>query len=194
MKATTAEDIWTQSICDILREENLGENIYVDVLTKIPYALEVFSFSTDFGVRTDSLTETTFQTDMVIYEKKAERIIPRVVIEAKIKSVTTHDAITYSQKALYHKNVIPFLRYGIMLGDRKDYALPGRLFRHGTNFDFLFSFQGAIPSNKEKEAFIAMLKKEIDYSRQMEYVLGSSRKRSRKKYFLLQKEFHLEEK
>ncbi|GAI54911.1 unnamed protein product, partial [marine sediment metagenome] len=57
-------------------------------------------------------------------------------IEGKINSVTTHGAITYSQKASTHKNVHPYLRYGILLGNRKHYPLPGRLFRHGAYFDF----------------------------------------------------------
>ncbi|GAB4286004.1 MAG: hypothetical protein Kow0081_4020 [Candidatus Dojkabacteria bacterium] len=62
-------------------------------------------------------------------------------IEAKINSVTTHDAITYSQKAQTHKNVHSYLRYGILIGNRKDYALPGRLFRHGQHFDFMLSWK-----------------------------------------------------
>lgn len=95
--------------------------------------------------------------------------------------------------AAYHKNVIPFVRYGIMLGARKKYPLPGRLFRHGTNFDFLFSFVDYQPTDKELDTFIEMLKKEILYSHKIEEILFNSRSRSRKRYYMLQKEFHLEE-
>jgi len=130
---------------------------------------------------------------MVIYEKVDEKIIPRVIVESKVGTVTTHDAITYSHKAMYHKNVIPFVRYGIMLGARETYPLPGRLFRHGTNFDFLFSFVDYEPSEKEVATFVDMLKKEITYSRQIEEILSNSRSRGRKRYYMLQKEFHLEE-
>jgi len=94
---------------------------------------------------------------------------------------------------MYHKNVIPFVRYGIMLGAREKYPLPGRLFRHGTNFDFLFSFVDYQPTDKELDAFIEMLKKEILYSHKIEEILFNSRSRSRKRYYMLQKEFHLEE-
>lgn len=134
------ENAWTKSICDLLQNQGLGENIYIDVLKKIPYALEISSFNEEWEADTESLDETVFETDMVVYEKVDEKIIPRVIVESKVGSVTTHDAITYSHKAMYHKNVIPFVRYGIMLGARETYPLPGRLFRHGTNFDFLFSF------------------------------------------------------
>ena len=71
--------------------------------------------------------------------------------------------------------------------------MAGRLFRHGTNFDFLFSFVGYEPTSHEKEVFIEMLKKEILYSQQFEEILSTNRNRNRKRYFMLQKEFHLEE-
>jgi len=185
------ENDWTNIICDILKEQNLGKNIFVETFRKIPYAFEVNSFTSDWNI--DKYDATLFETDMIIYEKVSDRIVPRVIIESKVDSVTTHDAITYSHKASYHKNVIPFVRYGIMCGNRGTYPLPGRLFRHGTNFDFLFSFVGYEPTNKEKEVFVEMLRKEIKYSQQFEEILNNSRSRNRKRYFMLQKEFHLME-
>ena len=187
------ENDWTKRICDLLLQQGLDDNIYVDVLKKIPYAFEISSFNDEWDVDANSFEKTSFETDMVVYEKAEGKNIPRVIIESKVGTVTTHDAITYSHKAMYHKNVIPFVRYGIMLGARETYPLPGRLFRHGTNFDFLFSFVGYEPSEKEITAFVDMLKREIIYSRQIEEILSNSRSRGRKRYFMLQKEFHLEE-
>ena len=187
------ENDWTKSLCDIIKEHGIGENIYIDVLKKIPYAFEVSAFDEDWKVDEESLCETSFETDLVVYEKNNGKIIPRVIIESKVGTVTTHDAITYSHKAMYHKNVIPFVRYGIMLGAREQYPLPGRLFRHGTNFDFLFSFVDYQPTEKEMDMFIQMLKKEIGYSHRIEEILFNSRSRNRKRYYMLQKEFHLEE-
>lgn len=185
------ENDWTKLICETLRSQNLEENIYIDTLKKIPYAYEIKAFTDDWDI--DEYEQTLFETDMVVYEKNGDKIIPRVIIESKLESVTTHDAITYSHKASYHKNVIPFVRYGIMCGNREHYPLPGRLFRHGTNFDFLFSFVGYEPSDEEKEVFVEMIKKEIQYSRQLEEILSNSRSKNRKRYFMLQKEFHLKE-
>ncbi len=187
------ENDWTKSLCDIIEAHGIGENIHIDVLKKIPYAFEVSAFDEDWNVDEESLCETSFETDLVVYEKNNAKIIPRVIIESKVGTVTTHDAITYSHKAMYHKNVIPFVRYGIMLGAREKYPLPGRLFRHGTNFDFLFSFVDYEPTEKELYMFIEMLKKEIVYSHKIEEILFNSRSRSRKRYYMLQKEFHLEE-
>ena len=109
-------------------------------MKKISYALEYIEFDENLdGVKTNV---QEFVTDLLIYEKLNNSIKPRVIIESKIQSVTTHDAITYSYKAQCHKNVIPYLWYGIMLGNRGEYPLPGRLSRHGTNFDFLLNFKG----------------------------------------------------
>ena len=187
------ENDWTRSLCEIIKAHDIGENIYIDVLKKIPYAFEVSAFNEDWKVDEESLCETSFETDLIVYEKSNGNIITRVIIESKVGTVTTHDAITYSHKAMYHKNVIPFVRYGIMLGARETYPLPGRLFRHGTNFDFLFSFVDYQPTEKELDMFIQMLKKEIVYSHKIEEILFNSRSRTRKRYYMLQKEFHLEE-
>ncbi len=186
------ENEWTKSICEMLQEQKFGSEIFIDVLRKIPYAFEISSFSEEWKIQNDSFNDKSFETDMVIYEKKDNKIIPRVIIESKIGTVTTHDAITYSHKAIYHKNVIPFVRYGIILGERGTYPLPGRLFRHGTNFDFLFSFINYVPTENEKQKFVEMLKKEILYSRQIEEILSNSRSKGRQRYYMLQKEFHLE--
>lgn len=191
-KLIKKEDMWTKSICEILRPE-LDENVYVDIFTKIPYAYEISHFDENWNVDNLDINEADYETDMVIYEKDGNKIIPRVIVESKIERISTHSAITYSQKAISHKNLIPFLRYGIMIGDRGDKALPGRLFRHGKNFDFLFSFSGEVPTDKEKDMFVSMIKKEIEYSREMEYILSNSKRHNKKRYFMLQKGFHLEE-
>ena len=50
-----------------------------------------------------------YETDILIFEKfDKKRWKPRIIIETKINSVTTHDAITYSQKAQTHKYVHPY--------------------------------------------------------------------------------------
>lgn len=65
---------------------------------------------------------------------------------------------------IYVINITPYLRYGIMIGGRERYPLPGRLFRHGTNFDFMFSFVGTDPTNAEWKSFKEMILSEVEYS------------------------------
>lgn len=184
------ENQWTSSIKKLLTKAKLGKNICCDTLVKVPYAQEILSYNLDFTEKKESTI--AFETDLLIYEK-TDIIKPRVIVEAKIDTVTTHDAITYSYKAQSHKNVTPYLRYGIMLGNRKHYPLPGRLFRHGTNFDFMISFREYELNENEISAFVKLIKREISYSKKLEEMIYTSRSQERKKYFMLQNELRLEE-
>jgi hypothetical protein len=110
------ENEWTTSIGELFQNSNMGDDIYFDTLTKVPYSQEILSYDLDFAENKES--KMTFETDLLVYEK-TDTIKPRVIIEAKSDNVSTHDAITYSYKAQNHKNVTLYIRYGIMLGNRK---------------------------------------------------------------------------
>lgn len=180
------ENEWTKSISELLNKEFNKSGLYVDVLKKIPYSQEILDYDENWNP--NYMEPTRFETDLIIYEKDDGKFIPRIIIESKLGNVSTHDAITYSTKAKEHKNITPFLRYGIMLGNRGEYPLPGRLFRHGTNFDFMISFKTTNPSKIEKEAFSELIKKEISYSKKLEEMLHNSRNKARKRYFVVQKQ------
>ena len=125
----------------------------------------------------DDADARPYRTDLAIIENIAEgRWRPRVVIEAKLTraekkspSVTTHDALTYSAKAATHRAVHPYLRYGIMLGNSS--LLPGRLYRHGAQFDFMFCFRTFDPSASELKGFADLLHDEVLASRKLEKLL-----------------------
>lgn len=185
------ENEWTKYICDKLQVFLKKNNLYAKTLQDIPYSQEIIDYSDNW--EPEYLCPSCFETDLVIFEKENGRIKPRVIVEAKLGKISTHDAITYSYKAEKHKNIMPFLRYGIMIGDRGDYPLPGRLFRHGTNFDFMFSFSDVEPSNGEWKSYKEMILKEVGYSRLMEEMLHESRKKDRKHYYMLQKQLFLKE-
>ncbi len=80
----------------MLQGVNLGDDIYFDTLNKVPYAQEVLSYNSDF--ERDEESTMDFETDLLVYEK-ADIIKPHIIIESKINSITTHDAITYIYKA-----------------------------------------------------------------------------------------------
>ena len=192
------ENEWAESICKLISSINLsfpGDHddveVKVETLRKLPYASEIIEYDNNFiALKQDNVK---FETDLLIYEKKENIIKPRIIIEAKLSRISTHDAITYSYKAQNHKNITPFIRYGIIIGKRKHFPLPGRLFRHGSNFDFMMSFIGEDPTIEEKETFTNMIKKELRYSRQFEEMLTNSRSSNRKRYYVMQKELRLEE-
>ena len=58
-----------------------------------------------------------FETNLCVFETVGSESvqIPRVVMEFK-KSLSTHDVLTYSAKAARHKQVYPYLRYGLVIG------------------------------------------------------------------------------
>lgn len=86
------------------------------------------------NVKKPSRGNSAFQTDLCVFEKLSEDVsIPRVVMEFKT-SITTHDVLTYSAKATKHKQVYPYLRYGIVASN--DSKVPGRLFTHNQSLDF----------------------------------------------------------
>ena len=60
--------------------------------------------------------------------------IPLVVIEVKFGRPTTHGILTYSAKATKHKEIYPYLRYGLVIGEVKKIAK--RFFTHNSGFDF----------------------------------------------------------
>jgi hypothetical protein len=77
---------------------------------KIPYSFEIISYKDNEPEETNPIK---YETDLIICQNLSENEWkPRIIIEGKLNSVTTHDAITYSQKAAIHINVHPFLRYG----------------------------------------------------------------------------------
>lgn len=111
---------------------------------------------------------------MRIRKKSSTVSIPRVVLEFKTK-ITTHDVITYSAKALKHKQVYPYLRYGIVASDHV--AVPGRLFTHNESLDFCGSV-GGLKGRKLREFFAFLLSAEVQASRRLEAIaFGSVRTR-----------------
>jgi len=176
------ETEWADSIAKKLDAEFRGVNVVSG--QKLMYANEIIEYTEEFP----EYNEMSYETDILVYEGNLERSWkPRVVIEAKIDSVTTHDAITYSQKSATHKYVHPYLRYGIFIGNRKDLPLPGRLFRHGAHFDFMLSCSKYTPEVHEWIEFKKIVKSEIEASKKLEEMIFNSRSRIRKKYFVVHK-------
>ena len=149
----------------------------------LPYGYEILEYKEDEPFVSKSIS---YETDLLVVEKvDANSWTPRVVVECKIDGVTTHDAITYSEKAFTHKRVHPYLRYGIILGNRGTYPLPGRLFRHGLYFDFMASWVSFEPTENEFEIFLKILIDETNASKSLQEMIYESRSSSREKYIAL---------
>ena len=175
-----SEKAWAESIVRLVGEKLRAEDssLFLSCGTKLSYAHEV----REYGENKPSLAHTAeYETDLLITENCGANIWkPRVVIEGKLGRVTTHDAITYSEKASTHKKVHPYLRYGIFIGDRKHNPLPGCLFRHGAYFDFMLSWVALEPSSSEMNVYLNLLLIEVEASRNLEEILYTSRSSKRR--------------
>ena len=183
------EKEWVRQITERLIGDLTDLDLRVEQGKKLPYAHEIVHYSASGR---PSPRVIAYETDILISERVSADIIkPRIIIEAKIRRVTTHDAITYSEKAADHKRVHPYVRYGIILGSRKHYPLPGRLFRHGANFDFMQSFKEFAPNIAEWDNFKKLIRTELQNSRLLEEIIYNSRSKNRMAFTSLQKMLNL---
>jgi hypothetical protein len=187
------EKEWVLSIINDIENElrRTDNNLRASAGHRLSYANEILSYNNS----NEPITQNSlgYETDILIFEQIDEVTWkPRIIIETKVGSVTTHDAITYSEKASKHKYVHPFLRYGILVSRREDYPLPGRLFRNGQNFDFMLSWKTYEADENERLRFFEILHDEINASKQLEEILFNSRKKNREKYTILHRPLRLE--
>jgi hypothetical protein len=109
--------------------------------------------------------QSAFETDLCIFERRAANLrIPRVVLEFKPR-LSTHDVLTYSTKARKHKQVYPYLRYGLVVAGHA--AVPGRFYTHNEALDFCLAVKG-LPARSLAATLGRLLKSEIACSRRLQ--------------------------
>ena len=167
----SGEQAWVESIKAHVEAALAEPGILVETRWRLPYAVHVTGYRAKRGKATlaDPVIKShEYQTDLLIAErlKGSTELVPRVVVEFKLGKVTTHDALTYSTKAGTHKNIHPYLRYGIVIGK---YAgpIPNRLIWHGHQFDFMVTLASEKPGDRDWERLIRLLKDEVQASRIM---------------------------
>jgi len=150
---------------------------------RLPYTHEVFAYGEQQG---SPPPDHSYQTDLLIRDVlSGERWVPRVVIECKLKSVTTHAILAYSAKACTHKQVHPYLRYGFLVGGHGRSEVPVRLFRHGAYFDFMVTWASSKATPRQWGAFVDMLVDEIEASRKVLMLLAKKRGAKEKGFSLV---------
>lgn len=106
--------------------------------------------------------QLAFQTDILVKKGK----IPLVVIELKVGSFSTHDVLTYSTKAIKHKEVYPYLRYGLVIGEKD--KVDKRFFTHNMGFDFAM----ALDNLNNAEELLEIIRTQLRASEDMLDILG----------------------
>jgi hypothetical protein len=117
------------------------------------------------GVDPESPTRgrSAFQTDLCVFEKTATREIPRVVLEFKV-GLSTHDILTYSAKAAKHKQIYPYLRYGVVVGSEP--TIRTKFFVHNGSLDFCIALS-QISHGSLENVMSRLVRAEVRASRQL---------------------------
>jgi hypothetical protein len=97
----------------------------------------------------------------------ADRVhIPRVVLEFK-SGISTHDVLTYSAKARKHKEVYPYLRYGLVASNVA--VVPERFFIHNEALDFFAALKDTEPTQLQ-DFFSDLIQREVKTSKKLEEI------------------------
>jgi hypothetical protein len=110
---------------------------------------------------------SAYQTDICICEKVNGIDLPRVAIEFK-GDITTHDVLTYSNKAGKHKQIYPWLRYGLIASKLE--SIPGRFFAHNENLDFFIAAKRHSVGPALSSLARTLIEKELKVSRILEEI------------------------
>jgi hypothetical protein len=161
------ERAWVETVKSDIEAVLAGKNITVETSHRLPYAAYVANYRSkpgELAVGEPVTKSHGYQTDLLIAERlgTAGDWVPRVVVEFKLGGVTSHDALTYSAKAATHKNVHPYLRYGIVIGGYRG-PVPQRLIRHGQHFDFMVTLASEKLTDTDRERLVGLLRDEVGF-------------------------------
>lgn len=179
------EDKWTRELLCPSLTESLPEKYVVECGKTLLYDVSVKSYKKVNGKYEANLFSNNsrghggYETDLLISEKIGENeFVPLVVCESKLEMITTHDLITYNNKAGEHKKLHKGLRYGVVIAECKQGGVTlQKIFNHGCeNFDFIFCFKGLVPTEQEWQEFSGIINHQIDEAEHVHLMLTSQKK------------------
>lgn len=181
---TRAEDLWTEKICELLKKELDSDKYVVSCFERVPYSVFMKGYKNgllDYEI-------LNYEVDLLVKEKRGNYEIPRLIVESKYNLISTHDVITYNDKAKCHKEIFCGLKYGIMIGKSHDKYVPSRMLSHGNDFDFMFIFEDDVPSAKEWKLFVDIVKRNLESANKYEDIIRDRRKQGKKKFYCIEKD------
>jgi len=174
----TNEKEWIEAVADRIRsdgqlEELDGISVRVGTGAKLPYTYEVLDLEANGASKNRAID---YQTDLLLYDQLDDGWwAPRVVIKCILGQVTSHNALAFSARAARHKHVHPYLRYGVLVGGKNLFSVPGvRMFRHGDRFDFAVSWLDEIASEADWALFAEILREEVQRSRTIQELFSTN--------------------
>jgi hypothetical protein len=163
------ERAWVEAVKQ--RISSYLPKLVVETSHRLPYALYISHYHNQ--AEPAMAEPSMYQTDLLIAERRHRSTdwVPRVVVEFKLGTITTHDALTYSAKAATHKSIHPYFRYGIVIGQHAG-PVPRRLIRHGQQFDFMLTLGSKLLSPGDRDRLCILLRQEVRASQEIERLLS----------------------
>ena len=135
---TYNEDNTAEKLAKKIREQ-LEEKYVVECKYNICYMAKIIGYNNK-GIPVFEEADGKkykYQTDICIFKNQKDLLIPIIIIETKLGTYTTHDVITYCNKASDHKRFHNNLKYGFVVMDPKEKCFQQRrFFAHNDSFDF----------------------------------------------------------
>jgi hypothetical protein len=187
----TSEIEWVKSIAERMNSADQltqveGISVGVGTGAKLPYRHRLLG---NQGKGSSNRNVSAYETGLLLYDQLENGWwVPRVVIECKLKGVTSNDTFTFDFLAATHKHRHQYLRYGVLIGDMSDNSLPVRPFRHGYYFDFMIGWEKEAANQLEWGSFLAILTEEIMVSRQIQELSGASLSQSETRYSIVHRQ------
>ncbi len=118
--------------------------------------------------------QSAFETDVTIFAKKLGVEVPFIILEVK-DNISSHDIITYSNKAKRHKTVYPFLRYGLVAYGIN--FIPMRFFKHNKEIDFFLTLSKYLRDREKLSSILfELVNKEFENFERLQKILHSKEK------------------
>jgi hypothetical protein len=108
--------------------------------------------------------EYAFEVDIAVGQERGDGFLPLVVIEVKREGFHTHEILAYSEKALKHKAIYPYLRYGLVDVGR-EHLLP-KFFVHNVGLDFAIAMKDVDDIN-ERQLLVNTVKEQIEVAQNL---------------------------
>jgi len=177
------EDQLTNIVCNVLRARLAP--LHVETKKSLYYALTIDETG-KMEWRRDSEKVpvrgggSAFEQDILVYEiatgsDRETSTVPRIAIEVKYGGITTHDCLTYSEKARQIRQIYPYIRYGLLIGN-VDFV-PARAVRLGMEFDFI-SILPKVIDDTALNGFSDLVQSELKTSQQLSQIRSGKTKLS----------------
>ena len=127
-----SESEFADALCKRLDRDLRGVNVQVGKSLLYKIIVDEAGQQSPSSVNDPKRGQYAFQTDLLVSKRKPP--IPLVAVELKYGGFSTHDVLTYSSKAIKHKEIYPYLRYGFVAGGQS--SINRKFFVHNVGFDF----------------------------------------------------------